>query len=483
MTVTSATATATNPFLQACGATGPLTLAVELPGASARDVRALDQPFALVGRDPRCDLRLDHPEVSERHAYLQLVGGRLVCIDLGSRNGVMQGGRRSRLIDVDRSRPIRIGPYRIRLLAGDLDGDPRRDEPRLAERLSASLDLSHRALRQSRCDLPPGLALVGSGADAQIRLIDPSVSTYHCSLVHTSGGVWAVDLLGQGGVRRNGHEVGYARLYDGDVVQVGHSEIRLADGTGGSRPAVVESSPPRPAVIEPVPVVMPEPEPQVFEVADPNPAPPPVATAAAVMPASEVAFLPPAHVAELVERLVSPIVDEVGRIRQQMVDDFQQARLMLFDTVATLHQEQSTFLNHELEQLRQLSQELNALRDSLQKQSEALAVRLDGLEPGAGAASTPAPAPTRLGSAVSTGPVITGSTLPTLGSVSNPSPPASAPAVALPKPFPSPRPGGHEESIHAQLCDRIARIKNEHQSRWQKLLGLFPSAAQGKPAG
>jgi hypothetical protein len=38
-------------------------------------------------------------------------------------------------------------------------------------------------------------------------------------------------------------------------------------------------------------------------------------------------------------------------------------------------------------------------------------------------------------------------------------------------------------TTHAQLCDRIARIKVEHQTRWQKLLGLLPNAVQGKPTG
>jgi hypothetical protein len=50
------------------------------------------------------------------------------------------------------------------------------------------------------------------GATCPVRLVDPSVSNYHCSLTHTTGEVLVVDLLGLGGVRVNGHEVGYARL-------------------------------------------------------------------------------------------------------------------------------------------------------------------------------------------------------------------------------------------------------------------------------
>src|SRR4051794_31811439 len=100
-----------NPFLHACGAAGPLVLSVETPGTSGGESRAFDQPFVLVGRDPRCDLRLTDPEVSDRHAYFQLVGGRLVCVDLGSRTGVHQAGRCRRLLDVTTDQPVRIGPY------------------------------------------------------------------------------------------------------------------------------------------------------------------------------------------------------------------------------------------------------------------------------------------------------------------------------------------------------------------------------------
>ena len=35
----------------------------------------LDQPHALIGRDPRADLVLDHEQVSRRHAYLQQIEG------------------------------------------------------------------------------------------------------------------------------------------------------------------------------------------------------------------------------------------------------------------------------------------------------------------------------------------------------------------------------------------------------------------------
>ena len=173
-----------NQFLEACRASGPLLLGVESPGDGDGETRAFDLPFVIVGRDPRSDLQLDAPDVSDRHAYFQLVGGQLVCVDLGSRIGVYHGGKCRRISYVERDQAVRIGPYRIRLLAGDAPlgaVNPEPDEP------ASILELSHRSLRRSCCALPAGLSLVGSAVDCSIRLIDPSVSNYHCSLIRTPG--------------------------------------------------------------------------------------------------------------------------------------------------------------------------------------------------------------------------------------------------------------------------------------------------------
>src|SRR4051794_9957635 len=81
-----------DPFLDACGSTGPLRLVVRGPGASGDEVRSFPRPFAVVGRDGAADLVLDHPEVGRRHAYLQLIAGRLFCADLRSRTGTRWDG-------------------------------------------------------------------------------------------------------------------------------------------------------------------------------------------------------------------------------------------------------------------------------------------------------------------------------------------------------------------------------------------------------
>jgi DNA-binding winged helix-turn-helix (wHTH) protein len=50
----------------------------------------------VIGRDPRCDVWLDHASVSRRHARIRVPGGpdAPVLIDLQSTNGTFVGGRR-----------------------------------------------------------------------------------------------------------------------------------------------------------------------------------------------------------------------------------------------------------------------------------------------------------------------------------------------------------------------------------------------------
>ena len=79
-------------FLEACGANGPLRLEWDDWETGRPVARDFERPAILVGRNPHADLVLGHPLVGLRHAYLQLVEGRLFATDLGSREGLHWGG-------------------------------------------------------------------------------------------------------------------------------------------------------------------------------------------------------------------------------------------------------------------------------------------------------------------------------------------------------------------------------------------------------
>ena len=55
--------------------------------------RTFLEGFAI-GRDAPCELRLDDPCISRRHAEVRYEQGRWWLVDLGSRNGTRMDGRR-----------------------------------------------------------------------------------------------------------------------------------------------------------------------------------------------------------------------------------------------------------------------------------------------------------------------------------------------------------------------------------------------------
>jgi hypothetical protein len=65
----------------------------------------LTHPVTVIGRAAECDLRLDDPGVSRRHAEVRYADGKVGIVDLGSTNGVVVNGKpveRAELHDGDR---------------------------------------------------------------------------------------------------------------------------------------------------------------------------------------------------------------------------------------------------------------------------------------------------------------------------------------------------------------------------------------------
>lgn len=78
------------------------------------------EPFDLaaydtltIGRDPDCDLTLDSPVVSRRHARLERAGLAHVLIDLGSTNGTYVNSQRINRRELSAGDVVQIGPYRL----------------------------------------------------------------------------------------------------------------------------------------------------------------------------------------------------------------------------------------------------------------------------------------------------------------------------------------------------------------------------------
>jgi serine/threonine-protein kinase len=221
-------------FLQACAASSAPGLRVD--GEGTTTVRSLAWPFAVIGREPTMDIRLDGPEVGRRHAYVQLIDGRLFCVDLKSRSGTYwaDGPRKAGWVDAEQG--IRIGPWTLR--PSDTGGptSPCQSDDnnplqyrrrRGAGRSRVILEFFRGSKHLQNWRLAPVLTLVGRSSDCRIRLDDPSLARIHCGLLRTGLGTWIVDLMGKNGTCHNGNLIRWAQLADGDLLHIGMFAIRV----------------------------------------------------------------------------------------------------------------------------------------------------------------------------------------------------------------------------------------------------------------
>ena len=211
---------------------------------------------------------------------------------------------------------------------------------------------------------------------------------------------------------------------------------------------------------------------------------------------------------EFFNSLLFPVVDRFGLMQQQVLDQFQQSMMMLFQSFNSLHHEQTDILRQEFDQLRDLTQELVALRGELAGQTSS--AREGSVDPPSAA---PRPMRRRTPPRWTTPRPRSMSRRPLGGSEGHPTshrgkPPGRAGEAAMP---PGPDPGvlashetdrarpaakdrpaaarNHPEegakheadpgpAIHAQLRQRIMAIQNEQRSSWQRILNLMPGRSQ-----
>ena len=232
-------------FSTACGMDGALQLVIETQSSNEEELRSLYEPFAVIGRDPRADLILDHVQVSRRHVYLQVVAGRAFWVDLESRTGTRGERGLQKFGWLESGRPLGFGPFVIRRLAADRQenttfgaGERPRDLPLFVQapnpgtQPDVALEFLNGPSRSMTRPVHRVLSLIGSASGCKFRLTDPSVSRFHGSLLQTPSGLWIVDLLGQKGIVVNEVPVRSSRLVDGDVVKIGRYQIRIRCRTG-----------------------------------------------------------------------------------------------------------------------------------------------------------------------------------------------------------------------------------------------------------
>jgi pSer/pThr/pTyr-binding forkhead associated (FHA) protein len=403
-------------FRQACGANGPLELEWACAGQNVPQARAFEQPFVLLGRKTDNDICLRSDDISRRHAYFQVIAGRLFVMDLGSREGVVFANRRLSGGWLGPGQVLRVGPATVRLcLPCGADGRPAATDDCPLTSLpdgrslvpSVRLEITGQG-KKARARMNRAVTLVGTDAACKIRFAGPGVSHFHCSLVHTPLGVWVVDLLSRTGTVLNGERVRWAQLADGDCLQVGAYLIRLR-----YQAEKIAGAPARGEVLE---------------------------TQQAVCRPDDLAGGPPVSAGPLVlarpsDALLLPVIDKFNLMQQQMFDQFHQTLVLVVQMFGSLHRDQMATVREELDQIWQLTRELQDLQGQLLSHT-----------------------PGSVGDAASPRPERPEVQLPgePTGLPAGPEAASSQPAA--------------DASIHGWLGRRILALNAERQGRWQKLM-------------
>jgi len=518
-----------NAFLTACDSAGPLQLAVRGPSPNESGVRLLHQPFALVGRDQRADVPLDHKLVSRRHVYLQIVEGQTFWLDLDSRSGTSAEGQLRKFGWLEVGKSIRIGPYELERLAS-YGRDPGNNETRPGPRVSplvarsydeqalpdVSLEFLNGPSRSACWPMNRVMSLIGSASGCKFRLADPSVSSFHCSLLRTPLGLWIVDLLGPDGINVNDALVRYALLAADDVLRVGRYRIRMrirsADRVS-HRPAseqsrrvpIAEARPPSQPPLTPVfsngdSIGSPSLSARSWHTLDSEVLAPRESSgqATSIECISPAINLPTRlEQGEITESLLVPLMNQFGQMQQQMLDQFQQAISMIVQMFGTLHRDQMVTIREELDQLRELTREFHAIKLELAARSQdqtaavlasTLTASGDSQVSEAGSRvqeriesnsdARVAPAATQTAPDITSGsPILSaGDGCGAACSTQAPLSPSGFERLEIKQPRPQPGEANPEaeRDVMVWLHQRMVVLQQERESRWRKILKLLP---------
>ena len=89
--------------------------AVRYPGGAGHDI-VIEGSIAVVGRDPSCDLVLNDPKSSRRHAVVESGPDGLVIRDTGSANGISVNGKKTERSALKTGDVFRIGDVEVTIL-------------------------------------------------------------------------------------------------------------------------------------------------------------------------------------------------------------------------------------------------------------------------------------------------------------------------------------------------------------------------------
>jgi pSer/pThr/pTyr-binding forkhead associated (FHA) protein len=183
-------------------------------------IRVLPTERFVIGRDVDARLELANPQVSHRHAVIEMINGAWVFTDT-SRNGSFLNGRRIEKLVIRDAVTLSLGD--------DVDGATIQLIP---DRPADPAGVRVRGDRDEPVDVtllrtPGGRLRIGRQPDNDMVLDDPLISRRHAELRQTPQGWQLVDLNSSNGTFVNGRPVSSATLVPGDVIGLGHGNYRF----------------------------------------------------------------------------------------------------------------------------------------------------------------------------------------------------------------------------------------------------------------
>jgi pSer/pThr/pTyr-binding forkhead associated (FHA) protein len=228
---------------------GPVEVRAVHRVSGATSTYAIADPATFVGRAQSMGVQLDDPTVSQCHAYLQVVDGRVYCIDLGSRTGVVWDDGSRRRGWVQSHHVLRIGAFDLQLSNPTGDSTP---SPGVQYRAAPGDDAARPVEIEVhspangpgvRHPLHQPITLIGRHPNCDVRLLDESVAYFQCALVTTADGLWCVDILTRRGTALNGRMTRLARLHDGDLIELGRVPVLVRSQRQNGFPLVPGGTP------------------------------------------------------------------------------------------------------------------------------------------------------------------------------------------------------------------------------------------------
>ncbi|HYF46034.1 MAG TPA: FHA domain-containing protein, partial [Acidimicrobiales bacterium] len=193
-------------------------------GADGREALVPSGGQAEIGRAETCAIRLDDPRVSRVHAVVWEADDGWHLADRGSTFGTFRAGEPVEQLRITGLTTVRLGDPEhgpvVELTPVSVPDAPA-GPGRGTRGPTGTFHSSHVADARVR---------IGRDDDNDVVLDDLQVSRHHAELRRTGDGWEVVDLGSTNGTFVNGAPVQRGTVVEGDLIGIGHSELRLLDG-------------------------------------------------------------------------------------------------------------------------------------------------------------------------------------------------------------------------------------------------------------